>query len=63
MLNSALRKVVVVLALAMVPLAFTCVRAEPIPINFTVLDDPGEGFNDPVLGPAKQAAFRYAADL
>src|SRR5688572_27054313 len=44
-------------------LALTCTSAAPIPITVQVLDPPGQGFNDPVLGAARQAAFRYAADL
>jgi hypothetical protein len=45
----------------------TCIAlpagAIPIPINLIVTDDPGEGYNDPVLGPARLSAMRYAADL
>jgi hypothetical protein len=37
--------------------------AAPIGIQPVVLDAPGEGFNDPVLGPERLAAFRFAADM
>jgi hypothetical protein len=37
--------------------------AIPIPINLIVTDDPGEGYNDPVLGTARLTAMQYAADL
>ena len=51
------------IAVAAFSLALTCTSAAPIPITVQVLDAPGQGFNDPVLGAARQAAFRYAADL
>jgi hypothetical protein len=45
----------------------TCIAlpagAIPIPINLIVTDAPGEGYNDPVLGPARLTAMQYAADL
>lgn len=40
--------------------------ALPLPavtVNVTYTDSPGEGFFDPVLGPARQAAFTYAMNL
>ena len=46
-----------------VPLGFITASAAPIPINLIVEDGPGEGFNDPVLGPARLSAMRFAADL
>jgi hypothetical protein len=51
------------LAFTALAVVFTCASAAPIPITVRVLDPAGEGFNDPVLGPARQTAFRYAADL
>src|SRR6516164_2108104 len=51
-----------VIAAAMILAAFTSAGASPIPVTFQVLDDPGTGFNDPVLGAARQEAFRFAAD-
>jgi hypothetical protein len=62
MLNRVLRRLAV-LYLAMAPVVFTSVCAAPIPITVQILDAPGQGFNHPALGPARQAAFRYAADL
>jgi len=47
----------VALALA-IPLS---VGAVTVSINYT--DSPGEGFFDPTLGPARQAAFNYAVNL
>jgi len=37
--------------------------ADPIVIDVQVADDPGVGFNDPVLGPKRLAAVRAAAAL
>jgi len=38
-------------------------RAEPIAIDIQVAHEPGDGFNDPVLGAQRLAAMRTAADL
>jgi hypothetical protein len=48
----------VALALPSVPRA----SADPIAIDIEVGDDPGVGFNDPVVGPQRLAAVRAAAD-
>jgi hypothetical protein len=37
--------------------------AEPVFIDVQVVDEPGGGFNDPVLGPQRLAAMHFAADL
>jgi len=58
----ACRNLTHVIASAMLLVAFASAGAEPIPVTFQVLDDPGRGFNDPVLGAARQEAFRFAAD-
>jgi hypothetical protein len=36
---------------------------EPIFIDVQVVDEPGGGFNDPLLGPQRLAAMHFAADL
>ena len=36
-------------------------HAEPVQIAFQVLDGPGVGFNDPLLGPQRLQAFAFAA--
>ena len=38
-------------------------EAAPIKIEVLVQDGPGEGFNDPVLGPQRLFAFQFAASL
>src|SRR5262249_23619785 len=58
----ARRNLTLVIASAMFLIAFASAGAEPIPVTFQVLDEPGRGFNDPVLGAARQEAFRFAAD-
>ena len=35
--------------------------ADPVQITFQVLDGPGVGFNDPILGPQRLQAFAFAA--
>src|SRR4029450_1291650 len=35
---------------------------EPVQIAFQVLDGPGVGFNDPLLGPQRLQAFAFAAE-
>ncbi len=53
--------------LAMPTLAALLVAASfelaAVPVNVTYTDSAGEGFFDPVLGPARQAAFSYAMNL
>ena len=64
MSGCSIRRVFASIAFAALPLcALQTALAEPIPIAVRVLDDPGEGFNDPVLGPARLAAMHFAADL
>jgi hypothetical protein len=46
----ARRNLTHVIASAMLLVAFASAGAEPIPVTFQVLDEPGKGFNDPVLG-------------
>jgi hypothetical protein len=58
-----LLRILAVLYLTAASVAFSVARAAPIPITVHILDAPGQGFNDPTLGPARQSAFRYAADL
>src|SRR5262245_18671882 len=36
-------------------------HAGPVQIAFQVLDGPGVGFNDPILGPQRLQAFAFAA--
>jgi hypothetical protein len=36
-------------------------HADPVQITFQVLDGPGVGFNDPILGPQRLQAFAFAA--
>src|SRR5262245_6634912 len=37
--------------------------AAPITVDIQVIDEPGGGFNDPVLGPARLNAMRFAAGV
>ncbi len=36
--------------------------AAPIQFEIHVLDDPGKGFNDPILGAQRLSAFEFAAN-
>src|SRR3954454_2254482 len=63
MLNIACRKLLVFFSLVTLGCVSFSGRAEPIPINLIVVDGPGEGYNDPVLGPARLAAMQYTANL
>lgn len=50
-------------AIALVSFNPSVASATPVKIEPEVLDPPGKGFNDPVLGPQRLAAFRFAANL
>src|SRR6476620_5738059 len=55
--------VATVVALAVVVgLGLPGTHAEPVQIAFQVLDGPGVGFNDPLLGPQRLQAFAFAAE-
>jgi len=52
-----------VVALAVVVgLGLPGTHADPVQIAFQVLDGPGVGFNDPLLGPQRLEAFAFAAE-
>ena len=63
MLNIVFRKLLVFFSLVTLGCVSIASRAAPIPINLIVADDPGEGYNDPVLGPARLDAMQYAVNL
>lgn len=37
--------------------------ADRVAFDFTIVDQPGQGFNDPVIGPQRLAAVKHAANL
>ncbi len=54
---NGVRGIVVGVALALLTSA-----APAVTFNLVVNDSPGEGFNDPVLGPQRIAAFQHAME-
>jgi hypothetical protein len=54
--------IAMICGVALAPPSVPRASAEPIAIDVQVEDDPGIGFNDPVLGPQRLAAVRAAAD-
>lgn len=64
MATSRARKMLAGMAFAVFAIAsYVSVEATPIPVVVRVTDAPGEGFNDPVLGPARLGAMQFAANL